>query len=144
MTPAMQRTGMIAAGMTVLVLMLAGCQSVSPSRHPKLPPPDARELQQQAEKQCRTPPAGMSQQDCHYYAQMQYGIRRNFYDADHYRGRECTLTISWGRHGRYNVLSTSGDEVLCKKAWGVVSSADYLPPPPKHIPGKIMIDFRPG
>uniref|UniRef100_UPI00403F9FE6 cell envelope integrity TolA C-terminal domain-containing protein n=1 Tax=Erwinia sp. E_sp_W01_6 TaxID=3039408 RepID=UPI00403F9FE6 len=93
-------------------------------------------MQAAAEKQCVTPQPGISKPDCLYTAKLGYGIQRNFYNASLYAGRECTLTIQYNDKGRYEVVSTEGDEVLCKKAWGVVSSADYLPPPPANLPKK--------
>lgn len=126
-----------------LALLLSGCQSEN-QRQQQQTPATTGEMQNYANQQCATPPTGMSAQECRYYSQMQYGIQRNFYDADRYAGRECLVTISWGPQGHYKVLNASGDEVLCKKAWGVVSSAENLPPPPKNLPGQFSINFRPA
>ncbi len=123
-----------------MALLLAGCQSANHSN----PPPDTREVQTWVEKQCAKPAEGMSKQDCRYFSQIQYRIQQNFDNAEQFAGRECTLTIIWGPQRRYNVLSAIGDEQLCKKAWGVVSSADNLPPPPDNIAKKFLIRLRPG
>lgn len=129
--------------MVLLVALLAGCQT-APKEPPvpkKLPAPTAEEMQNAAEKQC-SKPQGVSRDDCLYLAKLQYGIQRNFYNATQYKGRECAVTIAW-QNGRYSVLGTAGDEVLCLKTWSVVSSAENLPPPPKQMPPKLVIDFRP-
>ncbi|MCX8960762.1 hypothetical protein EHW64_06140 [Erwinia psidii] len=130
-------------GAILLSILLTACQA---GRHPsqeakKLPAPTAAQIQQAAEKQCHTSDAA-SHDVCLYYAKMQYGIQRNFYHAAHYKGRECAVTITW-QNGRYSVLSTAGDEALCLKTWSVISSAENLPPPPKQIPPKMVIDFKP-
>ncbi len=127
---------------TTIAALLAGCQSGKNAHHNA--PATAQEMQAFAEQQCKAATAEMSEGDCRYYAKMQYGIQRNFYDHQRYVGRECVLTISWKQNGRYSVLSTSGDEQLCKKAWGVVSSAENLPAPPKTFPSEIILDFRPA
>ncbi|MCU5772062.1 TonB C-terminal domain-containing protein [Erwiniaceae bacterium BAC15a-03b] len=144
MTSAKQRTAMMAGGIAGVALMLAGCQSANHSRQATPSAPDAREVQAWVEKQCVKPSEDMSQQDCRYFSQIQYRIQRNFYDAEQFAGRECTLTIIWEPQGRYNVLSAVGDEELCKTAWGVVSSADNLPPPPDKLAKKFLIRLRPG
>lgn len=127
---------------TVMMTLLAGCQSANKANQNV--PATAHEMQAFADRQCKASTAEMSESDCRYYAKMQYGIQRNFYDHQRYVGRECVLTISWKQNGRYSVLSTSGDEQLCKKAWGVVSSAENLPAPPKKFPSEIILDFKPA
>lgn len=124
----------------VLMLLLAGCQAPG---SPKLPPPDDGKMQAWAEEAC-VKPEGISHSDCIYAAKLQYGIQHNFYDVKQYKGRECMLTIRYNEKGRYDVQRTSGDELLCKKAWSVVSSADKLPPPPPGAPEKLILDFKPG
>ncbi|MEN4929841.1 cell envelope integrity TolA C-terminal domain-containing protein [Erwinia billingiae] len=127
---------------TVMTTLLAGCQSAKNTQQNA--PATAQEMQAFADQQCTAATAEMSEEYCRYYAKMQYGIQRNFYDHARYVGRECVLTISWKQNGRYSVLSTSGDEQLCKKAWGVVSSAENLPAPPKKFPSEIILDFKPA
>ena len=130
----------LAGGTMLLALLLAGCQSSSPP--PLNVAPEQEELQQAADKQC----AGAKpdqQETCRYLTKMQYGVTRNFYDADKYKGRECVATVSYDRQGRYNVQSTVGDERLCLKVWGVISSATWLPAPPKNLPLRTVIDFKP-
>lgn len=97
-----------------------------------------------AEKVCVKPEAGFSYSDCIYLSELQYGIQRNFYGSKQYAGRECTLTIRYNEKGRYDVQSTAGDELLCKKAWSVVSSAENLPPPPQSIPKSMVLIFKPA
>lgn len=133
----------VTASAILFTLLLAGCQRApkEPPESGKLPAPTAADMQKAAEKQCGTP-QGVSRDDCLYLAKLQYGIQRNFYNAAHYKGRECAVTVAW-QNGRYSVLSTAGDEVLCLKTWSVVSSAENLPPPPKQMPPKMVIDFKP-
>ncbi|WP_084110633.1 cell envelope integrity TolA C-terminal domain-containing protein [Erwinia typographi] len=136
--------GRMTAGSIILqMVLLTGCHSgqKAPPMPDKLPPPTDRQMQDEAEKQCRVSP-GVSHDDCLYFAKLQYGIQHNFYDVDRYKGRQCAVTIAW-QNGRYSVLNTTGDELLCLKAWGVVSSAENLPPPPKQIPPKMVLEFRP-
>jgi membrane protein involved in colicin uptake len=144
MRSAKRNKSLIRGGTGVLMLFLAGCQTPDSPRHPKLPPPGDREIQAYAEKACEKPAAGFTHSDCLYLAALQYGIQRNFYDAEQYAGRECTLTIRYNEKGRYDVQSTAGDERLCKKAWSAVSSAENLPPPPQGIPKSMILDFKPG
>ena len=132
----------MAGGMLLLTLLLAGCESGSPTRIGDKTPPGQQELQQVADKQCASAKPDQ-QETCRYLAKMQYGVTRNFYDAERYKGRECAATISYGQQGRYNVLSTAGDEQLCLKVWGVISSATWLPAPPKNLPRRLVIDFKP-
>lgn len=129
--------------MMLMFILLTGCQSgAHPPKTPKKqPPPTAQQMQDAAEKKCRVSP-GVSHDDCLYFAKLQYGIQHNFDNAARYKGRQCTVTITW-HNGRYNVLNTTGDELLCLKAWGVVSSAPNLPPPPKQIPAKMVLEFSP-
>ncbi len=130
------------AGSTILLtLLLAGCQSSSPPRTGTAPPTQ-QELQQVADKQCASAKSDQ-QETCRYLAKMQYGVTRNFYDANKYKGRECAATISYGQQVRYNVQSTAGDERLCLKVWSVISSATWLPAPPKNLPRRMVIDFKP-
>ncbi|KAB8306327.1 hypothetical protein EH228_18815 [Erwinia endophytica] len=132
-----------AASWLVGILLLSGCQS-GPKKGatPNKPlPPTPQEMQQMAEAQCRNP-HGVSRDDCLYLAKMQFGIQHNFYPAADYKGRECTVTITW-KNGRYSVLSATGDEILCLKTWSVISSAENLPPPPKQMPPQLVIDFKP-
>lgn len=138
MTAVRRKTGKLTIG-TLAVMLLAGCQHGTAPKRP--PVPTAAELQQVADKQCQHT-SGVTRDNCLYFAKMQYGIQRNFYPVAKYKGRECTVTIAW-QNGRYSVLSTEGDEVLCLKTWSVVSSAQYLPPPPKTLPPKMVIDFKP-
>ncbi|WP_424693611.1 cell envelope integrity TolA C-terminal domain-containing protein [Erwinia sp.] len=141
----MNRTKMRVLTATLMVTLLAGCQSLQSDRHDKMQPASREELQAYADKSCQKPPPGASQEECRYFAQMSYGIQRNFYDHQRYIGRECLLTIRWNdATDSYSVLSTSGDEQLCKSAWGVVSSAENLPAPPKKFPSEIVIDFKPA
>lgn len=141
--PVLSKAGK-AGGTGLMLLLLAACQTVNEPQHPRLPPPTEQEMQAAAEKQCATPQPGINKPDCLYTAKIAYGIQRNFYNASLYAGRQCTLTIRYNDKGRYEVVSTEGDEVLCKKAWGVVSSADYLPPPPANLPKEMVLDFKPG
>nr|WP_024967220.1 cell envelope integrity TolA C-terminal domain-containing protein [Pantoea sp. IMH] len=117
--------------------MLSGCQSAQHG------PMSAEEIHTQARQQCSSN-SEMKQEDCVYLYRMQYGIQNNFIDADRYKGRECKLTIEYGKNQRYSVLRTTGDEALCMKAWGVVSSAEGLPPPPPHFPAKSVLVFKPA
>ncbi|WP_428945384.1 cell envelope integrity TolA C-terminal domain-containing protein [Pantoea sp. FN060301] len=126
--------GVIIAG---VIAALSGCQS---ARHE---PMTAKEIATLARSQCASAHAA-NQQDCVYLRRMQYGIQNNFSDVERYRGRECHLTITYGRNQHYSVLRTTGDEALCMKAWGVVSSAADLPAPPPHFPAKSVLVFRPG
>ncbi|MEM6160540.1 cell envelope integrity TolA C-terminal domain-containing protein [Erwinia sp. P6884] len=126
--------GLMIAG---VVAALSGCQS---ARHGLM---TAEEMDTLARSQCASA-HDANQQDCVYLRRMKYGIQNNFFDVERYRGRECDLTIEYGRNQHYSVLRTTGDEALCMKAWGVVSSAADLPPPPPHFPAKIILAFRPG
>ncbi|MEM6050455.1 cell envelope integrity TolA C-terminal domain-containing protein [Erwinia sp. P7711] len=128
----------------MLLLALAGCQTPDAGDHPKPPPAGEGEMRAYAEKVCVKPEAGVSHSDCIYLSELQYGIQRNFYGAKQYAGRECSLTIRYNEKGRYDVLSTAGDELLCKKAWSVVSSAENLPPPPQSIPKTMVLIFKPA
>ncbi|WP_414147331.1 cell envelope integrity TolA C-terminal domain-containing protein [Erwinia sp. BNK-24-b] len=132
MSSAKIKTGALA----LLTLLLAACQSRT---EPPLVAATPQEMQQWAQKNC----SQSKDEHCAYFAQMQYGIQRNFYDAHRYHGRECAVTISWGQNGRYNVQSTAGDEQLCLKTWGVISSAKNLPPPPENLPATMVLDFKP-
>ncbi|QKJ86130.1 hypothetical protein PMPD1_1165 [Paramixta manurensis] len=118
-----------------LALLLTGCQA----QHPHTP--TAAELAKMAEESCTAAPTSQRER-CVYVHQMQYGIERNFYDAGQYKGRRCTLQVQYNANHRYSVLRTMGDEALCLKAWGAVSSAKNLPPPPKGIPG-LTLDIKP-
>jgi len=132
-----------AVGWLLGTLLLSGCQSgpKTPLTLNKPLPPTPQEMQQAAEEQCRNP-HGVSRDDCLYFAKMQDGIQHNFYPVADYKGRECTVTITW-KNGRYSVLSATGDEILCLKTWSVISSAENLPPPPKSMPPQLVIDFKP-
>lgn len=132
----------MAGGIMLLTITLPGCQSGLSTQTDEKTPPTRQELQQVADKRCVN--AKPEQQEtCGYLAKMQHGIIRNFYDADKYKGRECVATISYSQQGRYNVQSTAGDEQLCLKVWGVISSATWLPAPPKNLPRRLVIDFKP-
>ncbi len=132
----------MAGGIMLLMITLAGCQSGSSTHAGEKIPPTRQELQQVADKQCaREKPD--RQETCRYLAKMQYGVIRNFYDVERYKGRECVATIKYGQHGRYDVQSTAGDEPLCLKIWGVISSATWLPAPPKNLPPSQVMEFKP-
>lgn len=129
-------SGMIKSGLTMLALLLTACQHRV--EEPHLIPATPQEMQAWADKNC----AGSNDKHCRYFAQLQYGIQRNFYDASRYHGQECALEITY-KNGRYSVLSTTGDEQLCLKAWSVIGSAKNLPTPPASLPATMVIDFKP-
>ncbi|WP_261641433.1 cell envelope integrity TolA C-terminal domain-containing protein [Erwinia mallotivora] len=124
------------------MLLLAGCQSATQAGREKQPPPTRQQMQTVAERQCSKKQDGLTHQQCLYYTQMQYGFQHNFYDAERYKGRRCAVTVGW-HNGRYVVLSTQGDEILCLKSWSVIGSAENLPPPPAGFPPQMVIDFTP-
>lgn len=128
--------GKVKSGLAWLALLLTACQHRA--EEPPLIPPTPQEMQVWADKNC----ASNTDTLCPYYAQMQYAIQRNFYNANRYRGRECALEITY-KNGRYAVQSTTGDEQLCVKAWSVIGSAKNLPPPPASLPATLVIDFKP-
>lgn len=125
---------------------LAGCQSApeNSAHNPVKPAPaTAQEIQQYAQTRCEQDAGLRGQEKCEYLVAVRYGIQRNFHDADKYQGRRCTVTVAWQK-GRYAVQKTAGDEPLCLKAWGVVSSAENLPPPPANYQHPILVEFAPG
>lgn len=126
-------------------LALAGCHSApeTSARHAVKPlPPTAQEIQQYARSQCEKDAGLQGQAKCEYGVGMRYGIQRNFYDVKKYSGRRCTVTVAW-QNGRYAVQKTAGDELLCLKVWGVVSSAENLPPPPADDVHAILLEIAP-
>jgi len=130
-------SGIIKSGLTLLALLLTACHS--PTKEPRPVPATPQEMQAWAGKVC----SGRTENNCHYFAEMQYGIQRNFYNAHRYHGRTCTVTVTWRQNGRYSVQSTQGDEQLCLKAWGVIGSAENLPPPPPSLPASMVIELKP-
>ena len=131
-------SGIMKSGLALLVLLLTACQHRVEEPRPVQATP--QEMQTWAEQICHD----SKDEHCRYFAEMQYAIQRNFYNAHRYHGRECQVAITYGKNGRYSVQSTQGDEQLCLKAWGVIGSAENLPPPPASLPASMVIDLKPN
>nr|CBX79780.1 hypothetical protein predicted by Glimmer/Critica [Erwinia amylovora ATCC BAA-2158] len=80
---------------------------------------------------------------CLYLTTMKQRIQDNFDHAEDYHGQRCAVSLKYGAHRRYQVLSTQGDEPLCLKAWSTVANAGAMPPPPPEMANGVLIDLRP-
>jgi hypothetical protein len=101
----------------IITLILSACQNPTTKQQDEI----ANLCQPQRE------PGSAS---CKWTDAMQLQLNRQFTDAAHYAGQQCSVRLEWQNSGRYAVTQTQGDETLCLRAWQLIGQSKGLPPPP--------------
>ncbi|WP_159566556.1 cell envelope integrity protein TolA [Budvicia diplopodorum] len=82
-----------------------------------------------------------------YMSQVQAALMRNFFDAQLYKGKTCTLRIKMAPDGTiYDVKAEGGDPALCQVAIAAAKVTKLPKPPSTEIYEKFKnapIDFKP-